>query len=147
MSNDTKQAPAPVRDESPEWRVVLSMVRDCAAGWEPQACLVGNARAGDIVRACDAVLLEGATRDVREPLDDDDETEPCEACGKRIDTEREPYTVTSEREFMCDACSNEARSRMASPDSTVGLLHGETVRLRKRAESAEARMTEDEFVA
>lgn len=39
-----------------DWRSVLAMVRYCANQWEPDARLVGNVRAGDIMRACDAAL-------------------------------------------------------------------------------------------
>ncbi len=53
---------------------------------------------------CDPDLAED------QPQPAEDETEPCEACGARIDAEREPYTVTSEREFMCGTCVDEARS-------------------------------------
>ncbi|WP_199914869.1 hypothetical protein [Pseudovibrio sp. Alg231-02] len=35
---------------------VLAMVRLCAAAWTPEARIVGNVRAGDIVRALDEVL-------------------------------------------------------------------------------------------
>lgn len=35
---------------------VLAMVRFCAASWEPGVRLLGNVRACDIVRACDAAL-------------------------------------------------------------------------------------------
>jgi len=34
---------------------VLASLRVCANGWDPQARLVGNVRAGDIVRALDEV--------------------------------------------------------------------------------------------
>lgn len=41
-------------------RVILRYLRACAGSWEPGVRLLGNLRAGDIVRAVDAYL--GATR-------------------------------------------------------------------------------------
>lgn len=35
---------------------VLRMLRLCAASWEPGVRLLGNIRACDIVRACDAAI-------------------------------------------------------------------------------------------
>lgn len=48
---------------------VLKMLRVCAASWQPGVRLLGNIRACDIVRACDAAIpaLGGetpATRDM-----------------------------------------------------------------------------------
>ncbi len=34
----------------------IAGLRECAAGWDPQARLLGNWKAGDIVRACDAIM-------------------------------------------------------------------------------------------
>lgn len=46
-------------DDAPP-RDVLAMVRLCAASWVPEARLLGNVRAGDIVRALDAIDRRGA---------------------------------------------------------------------------------------
>jgi hypothetical protein len=51
---------------------VLRMVRFCAASWQPGARLLGNVRACDIVRACDAAIPklvdeQGASNDERNP--------------------------------------------------------------------------------
>lgn len=35
---------------------VLAAVRVCAAGWEPDVRIIGNVRAGDIVRSLDEVI-------------------------------------------------------------------------------------------
>lgn len=42
---------------------VARELRDCAARWEPEARLLGNVRAEDIIRVCDTLLeTEAAAR-------------------------------------------------------------------------------------
>lgn len=41
-----------------DYDTVLLMTRLCAASWEPKVRLLGNVRAGDIVRAIDEVRAE-----------------------------------------------------------------------------------------
>jgi ubiquinone biosynthesis protein UbiJ len=38
-------------------RTVLAVVRFCAASWVPEARIIGNVRAGDIVRAIDSMFV------------------------------------------------------------------------------------------
>ena len=42
-------------DDAPSLNV-LAAVRVCAASWEPDARIIGNVRAGDIVRSLDEVI-------------------------------------------------------------------------------------------
>jgi hypothetical protein len=37
---------------------ILGYIKECAEGWEPNVRLLGNARAGDIIRAIDKVMDE-----------------------------------------------------------------------------------------
>lgn len=53
-------------DDAPPAQV-LAEVRRCAISWEPEVRLVGNVRAGDIVRAIDSLALQAES-----PPDDGD---------------------------------------------------------------------------
>src|SRR3546814_13544578 len=51
--------------------VVLSVVMYYAGSWQPEARLLGNVRAGDIVRACDTAVhaLKAHTDEAAHPAD------------------------------------------------------------------------------
>lgn len=79
-------------DAAPE--VVLRELRDCAACWEPGARLLGNVRAGDIVRAIDS-LLDQATSPAEPPA-----IEFGDLVTWQKGTVREPITGWSLPEWM-----------------------------------------------
>ena len=58
---------------------ILRAVRHCASTWRPDACLVGNVRAGDIVGAIDCLLEADDARRAKAA-----ET----GCGKEFNDER-----------------------------------------------------------
>lgn len=54
------EARSPMNTDDAEPYAVLNGVGYCAAHWVPEARIIGNVRAGDIVRAVDAVRSENA---------------------------------------------------------------------------------------